>query len=290
MLGKWETMKSKLGITLRKVRKGKQISLCSVADEHLSKSQISRFERGESEISCIRLINILDKLHITLDEFLVLHNEDYTNAELFANLVQYIRKQYSSHNIKNIAALLSDSSHYTLNSFEKTMIKSILHTMDSSIIPSNKELLQLTDYLFKVEKWGYYEITLLGNCVRTINYNSYFLLTKEMLNNYIYSSLNKTNKRIVTQLAINCLILSVDKEEFSNCTCLITEIKALLENELNFYEQTVFLYATGYFEFKRHLDSGIEKMKQAIQVLDILGEDKLKLHYTSHFDKLVNKE
>lgn len=290
MLGKWEIMKSKLGITLRKVRIGKQISLCSVADEHLSKSQISRFERGESEISCIRLINILDKLHITLDEFLILHNEDYTNAELFANLVQYIRKQYSSHNIKNIAALLSDSSHYTLNSFEKTMIKSILHTMDSSIIPSNKELLQLTDYLFKVEKWGYYEITLLGNCVRTINYNSYFLLTKEMLNNYIYSSLNKTNKRIVTQLAINCLILSVDKEEFSNCTCLITEIKALLDNELNFYEQTVFLYATGYFEFKRHLDSGIEKMKQAIQVLDILGEDKLKLHYTSHFDKLVNKE
>ena len=290
MLGKWEIMKSKLGITLRKVRKGKQISLCSVADEHLSKSQISRFERGESEISCIRLINILDKLHITLDEFLVLHNEDYTNTELFANLVQYIRKQYSSQNIKNIAALLSDSSHYTLNSFEKTMIKSILHTMDSSIIPSNKELLQLTDYLFKVEKWGYYEITLLGNCVRTINYNSYFLLTKEMLNNYIYSSLNKTNKRIVTQLAINCLILSVDKEEFSNCTCLITEIKALLDNELNFYEQTVFLYATGYFEFKRHSDSGIEKMKQAIQVLDILGEDKLNLHYTSHFDKLVNKE
>ena len=289
-MGKWEIMKSKLGITLRKVRKGKQISLCSVADEHLSKSQISRFERGESEISCIRLINILDKLHITLDEFLVLHNEDYTNTELFANLVQYIRKQYSSQNIKNIAALLSDSSHYTLNSFEKTMIKSILHTMDSSIIPSNKELLHLTDYLFKVEKWGYYEITLLGNCVRTINYNSYFLLTKEMLNNYIYSSLNKTNKRIVTQLAINCLILSVDKEEFSNCTYLITEIKALLYNELNFYEQTVFLYATGYFEFKRHSDSGIEKMKQAIQVLDILGEDKLKLHYTSHFYKLVNKE
>ena len=289
-MGKWGIMKSKLGITLRKVRKGKQISLCSVADEHLSKSQISRFERGESEISCIRLINILDKLHITLDEFLVLHNEDYTNTELFANLVQYIRKQYSSQNFKNIAALLSDSSHYTLNSFEKTMIKSILHTMDSSIIPSNKELLQLTDYLFKVEKWGYYEITLLGNCVRTINYNSYFLLTKEMLNNYIYSSLNKTNKRIVTQLAINCLILSVDKEEFSNCTYLITEIKALLDNELNFYEQTVFLYATGYFEFKRHSDSGIEKMKQAIQVLDILGEDKLKLHYTDHFNKLVNKE
>ncbi|HEL2028206.1 TPA: Rgg/GadR/MutR family transcriptional regulator [Streptococcus suis] len=283
-------MKSKLGVTLRKVRKGKQISLCSVADAHLSKSQISRFERGESEISCIRLINILDKLHITLDEFLILHNQDDTKTESFANLVQYIRKQYSSQNINNIQSLLSDSSNYTLNSLEKTMVKSILNTMGSSIIPSDEELLQLTDYLFKVEKWGYYEIILLGNCVRTINYNSYFLLTKEMLNNYIYSSLNKTNKRIVTQLAINCFILSIDKEEYSNCSYLIEKIKELLDNELNFYEQTVFLYARGYFEFKQQSGTGIEKMKQAIQVLDILGEYKLKLHYTDHLDKLVNKE
>ena len=283
-------MKSKLGITLRKVRKGKQISLCSVADEHLSKSQISRFERGESEISCIRLINILDKLHVTLDEFLILHDDDYTNSESFANLVQYIRKQYSSQSIDNIACLLSDTTNYTLDPLEKTMVKSILHTMDSRIIPSDEELLQLTDYLFKVEKWGYYEIIIFGNCARTINYHSYFLLTKELLKNYIYSSLNKTNKRMVTQLAINCLILSIDEEKFSNCSYLISEIKTLLDNEFNFYEQTVFLYATGYYEFKRQLSSGIEKMKQAIQVLDILGEDKLKLHYTDHFNKLVNKK
>ncbi|EGQ2915766.1 Rgg/GadR/MutR family transcriptional regulator, partial [Staphylococcus pseudintermedius] len=169
-------MNSKLGITLRKVRNGKQISLCSLADEHLSKSQISRFERGESEISCIRLINILDKLHITLDEFLILHNEGYTKTESFANLVQYIRKQYLLQNIDNIKSLLSAPSNYTLNSFEKTMVKSILYTMDSNIFPTDEELLQLTDYLFKVKKWGYYEIILLGNCVRTINYNSYFLL------------------------------------------------------------------------------------------------------------------
>lgn len=259
MLGKREIMKSKLGMTLRKVRKGKQVSLSSVADEHLSKSQISRFERGESEISCARLINILDKLHISFDEFLILHDQDYTKTELFANLVQYIRKQYSSQDINNIVYLLSDSSNYTLNSFEKTMVKSILYTMDSTIFPSDEELLQLTDYLFKVEKWGYYEIILLGNCVRTINYKSYFLLTKEMLNNYLYSSLNKTNKRIVTQLAINCFILSIDKEEFSNCSYLISEIKSLLDNELNFYEQTVFLYATGYLEFKRQSSSGIKK-------------------------------
>ena len=76
-----------------------------MSDEYLSKSQISRFERGESEISCIRLINILDKLHITLDELLILHDKDYINTESFTNLVQYIRKQYSSQSIDNISRL-----------------------------------------------------------------------------------------------------------------------------------------------------------------------------------------
>lgn len=282
-------MKSKLGVTLRKVRKGKQISLCSVADEHLSKSQISRFERVESEISCIRLINILDKLHVTLDEFLILHDDDYTNSESFANLVQYIRKQYSSQSIDNIVCLLSDTTNYTLDPLEKTMVKSILHTMDSRIIPSDEELLQLTDYLFKVEKWGYYEIIIFGNCARTINYNSYFLLTKELLKNYIYSTLNKTNKRLVTQLTINCLIVSIDKEEFQNCSFLIKEIKKLLNNELNYYEQTVFLYTCGYFEFKCNPANGIEKMKQALQVFEILGEHNIKAQYKEHYDKYINQ-
>lgn len=282
-------MKSKLGITLRKIRKGKQISLCSIADDNLSKSQISRFERGESEISCIRLINILDKLHISLDEFLILHDNDYNKTESFANLMQYIRKEYSLQNIHNLVALLSDSSNYNLNSFEKTMIKSIIHTLDNAVAPTEEETLQLTDFLFKVEKWGYYEIILLGNCTRTIKYESFFLLTKELLKNYIYSSLNKTNKRLVTQLSINCLISSIDNEEFENCKYLVKEISLLLENELNYYEETVFLYAQGYFEFHHDVNAGKSKMQQAIQVFEILGEKNIYEQYLNHYSKNIEK-
>lgn len=282
-------MKSNLGSTLRKIRKGKQITLSAIADKHLSKSQISRFERGVSEISCIRLINILDKLNISLDEFLILHDKDYTKTESFVNLVQYIRKQYSSKNIDNIKSLLSVTSSFNLNSYEATMIKSILYTLDIDIAPTDEELLQLTDYLFNVEKWGYYEIILLGNCVRTINYNSYFLLTKEMIKNHIYSSLNKTNKRLVTQLAINCLIISIDKNKFSDCTYLISEIEKLLNNELNFYEQTVFLYATGCFEYKFELENGSKKAEQAIQIFEFLGENQMKSQYEEHYKKYIQE-
>lgn len=149
-MGKRETLKSNPGLTLRKVRKSRQISLCYVADEHLSKSKISRFERGESEIIYSRLINILDKLNISLDEFLILHDNDYTYTKSLTSLLQSIRKQYSIKNIDNIKKLLYDRSEYNLNIFEKTMVKFVLHTLENKIVPSNSELLNLTVYLFKV--------------------------------------------------------------------------------------------------------------------------------------------
>lgn len=283
-------MKSTLGKTLRKIRVGKQVSICSLADETLSKSQISRFERGESEISCARLINILDKLHTSLEEFMIIHNdESASNTDTFFNLMKYIRKAYFAQNTAALMNLLSTNSDFKLNSFEKTMVKSIVHTLNNNVRPTKEEMQLLIDYLFKVEKWGYYEITLLGNCVETIQYSSFFLLTKEILKNSTYSSLNKNNKRLVTQLAINCLTMSIDLKEFANCEYLIQEIEQLLNNELNYYEQTIFLYTTGYFEFTKGDQEGLVKMKKAVQVFSILGETALKDTYTKHFVKHVGK-
>lgn len=282
-------MKSNLGKTLRAIRTGKNRSLTSIADNYLSKSQISRFERGESEISCIRLINILDKLNVTLDEFIILYNNDNKNSKKnFIDLVNYIRKLYFKNELEKLKGLLLDSKDYNLNQLDKIMIKCIINTIDKSISPSENELLYLTDYLFNVDVWGYYEIILLGNCVHSIQYNSLFLLTKEMINNYIYSSLNKNNKKIVTQLAINCLIISIKNEEFQNCNYLISEIKKLLFNELNYYEQTVFLYTEGWLEFKKKIDGGKIKMERALKVFSLLNEQDMFNRYSEHYKNVID--
>lgn len=282
-------MKSNLGQTLRTIRKGKQMTLEELSDKHLSISQISRFERGESEISTARLINILDKLNISMEEFLIVYNQDSTHVETFSNLIQYIVKSYISQNIDNIKELLANSHKHQLNSFEITMIKSLIFPFDSSFKPTDEELLELTDYLFKVEKWGYYEITLLGNCVRTINYKTFFLLTTEMLENYIYSSLNKTNKKLVTQLALNCLIASIDEQDYKNCRFLIKKIEKLLLDELNFYEKTVFIYVTGYYDYKSGDRQGCENMKKAIHIFELLDETNLANAYREHYNKFVKE-
>lgn len=274
-------MKSNLGQTLRKIRKSKNISITQLEDGCLSKSQISRFERGESEISCIRLLNLLNKLNVTIDEFISIHNNNMLPP--FPTLINNIRKLYSRNDVESLKILLNANSKYTTNSLENTMLKSLLYTLTPDISPSEEELLELSDYLFSVEIWGFYEIVLLGNCIRTLNYSTAFLLTKEMVKNYHFSVNNKTNKILVTQLSINCLINSIDNEIFSNCQFLIKEIENLLRDELNFYEETVFIYANGYYEYKLGLRTGKKKMEKSLKILDLLNKHNLYSSYKEHY-------
>lgn len=274
-------MEKELGKTLRRLRQGKQVSISSLADEHLSKSQISCFERGESEISCSRLLNLLDKLNITIDEFVSTHSKTHTH---FFTLLSRVRKYYAEKNVAKLLKLLEDYAH---KDYESTMIKAILSSIEPTVEPSEEEVTRLTDYLFGIEQWGYYEIILLGNCSRFINYNTLFLLTKEMVTSFAYSEQNKTNKTLVTQLSINCLIISIDYSYFDHSDYLIEKIEFLLRDELNFYEKTVFLYVHGYYKLKQGQASGKDDMRQALQIFKYLGEDALYYSYKEHYRKEV---
>ena len=68
-----------------------------------------------------------------------------------------------------------------------------------------------------------------------------------------------------------------------------TEISRLLDNELNYYEQTVFLYAQGYLEFAQGAHSGISKMRDALQIFNILNESSIKKQYEDHLSSLIDK-
>ncbi|MCE2061257.1 Rgg/GadR/MutR family transcriptional regulator, partial [Streptococcus thermophilus] len=58
------------GEVFKVIRKSKGIKIIDIADEQISKSQISRFERGESTITLFKLTHMLDKICVTVEEFM----------------------------------------------------------------------------------------------------------------------------------------------------------------------------------------------------------------------------
>ena len=91
-----------------------------------------------------------------------------------------------------------------------------IDTLDSSIQPTDNEILQLTDYLFKVKNGSYYKIILLKNYSITTKYTLFFLLIKEMaerlylfnsyeesgLNSFIYLKKDSKKAQKITSCAI----------------------------------------------------------------------------------------
>lgn len=277
------------GKTLRFIRTSKQVSINKLADDVISKSQLSRFERGESEISCSKLNHLLNKLNTSFDEFLII-NRGFSDDD-FKIMINEIRDSTASSDIQNLKKILEsyqNKDKSTLKNFEITLLKSILNNYSKDIYPSKSELDELVDYLFKVEHWGYYEISLFGNCFRQLTYQTIFSLTKELLNKIRYYIRAESNKRLIIQLTINCLIVSIDKEYFENARYLLKKVECLLNSETSFYEKTVFIYASGYLLYKEGNLDGKDKMLDALNVFKILSEDKFYKNYIEHYNKIVN--
>lgn len=231
----------------------------------------------------------MNKLNTSFDEFLII-NRGFSDYD-FKIMINEVRDSTASNDIQNIIKILEsyqNKDKSTLKNFEITLLKSILNNYSKDIYPSKSELEELVDYLFKVEHWGYYAISLFGNCFRQLTYQTIFLLTKELLNKIRYYIRAESNKRLVIQLTINCLIVSIDKGHFKNARYLLKEVEYLLNNETSFYEKTVFIYASGYLLYKEGNLDGKDKMLDALKVLKILSEDKFYKNYIEHYNKIVN--
>ena len=65
------------GLTLRQIRESLNISQNKISDGIMSQSNYSKVEKGEIDIPFSKMIDLLNRLGMTVDEFLYIHR-DYT--------------------------------------------------------------------------------------------------------------------------------------------------------------------------------------------------------------------
>ncbi|MGK9326698.1 helix-turn-helix domain-containing protein [Aerococcus urinaeequi] len=61
---------------LRKIRENKGLSLSQLSHNIMSDSQLSKFERNETNITYDKFLLLLDRLEITMEEYLYLSKDD----------------------------------------------------------------------------------------------------------------------------------------------------------------------------------------------------------------------
>ena len=82
-----------LGEIFREFRTNRNISLKQIADNTVSASQISRFERGETDISLSRFLRVLENMHVEMNEFMAaVHG--YEQTEIIQFMSQLVPLEY----------------------------------------------------------------------------------------------------------------------------------------------------------------------------------------------------
>ena len=277
-----------LGEVFREFRTNRNISLKQIADNTVSASQISRFERGESDISLTRFLKVLQNMHVEMNEFMAaVHG--YEQTETISFMSQLVPLEYKRDKA-GFQRLFDEQKEkfekkpsvyqYHLNMI---LAQSFICKCDDSI-PFPKEYMdEVTDYLFTVEEWKIYELILIGNLYLFMDIPLLHKMGQEIITNH---SRNKANKGLVLITLLNISETCTHRNELEIAAYYKDSILPLLANETLLYERNLYLFLLGLYHYKQgEKESGIKEMDQAIQIYEWLGCTNLARNYIKDKEK-----
>ena len=145
------------GAIFKKFRKSRGIRLKDVAKAGISTSQLSRFEKGQTDLTITKFMLILDEINMPIDEFMYavhdFHRDDLNE------LLSKIRLFVSTHDIDGLKKLLSsqlesEPKREKFHHINTILLKIRLQDLSGESYYTQQDLADLTDYLFSVEYWG----------------------------------------------------------------------------------------------------------------------------------------
>ena len=157
-----------LGKIFREFRISKNYSLKEAAGEACSISQLSRFELGESDLAASRFFDILDNIHVTIENFMdkARNFQHHEHVALMAQLVPL----YYANDIAGFQKLQEEELEKAKHStnplyFELNwiLLQGLICQRDASFTMKQRDLDKVADYLFQTEEWTMYELILFGN-------------------------------------------------------------------------------------------------------------------------------
>ncbi|MES1047592.1 helix-turn-helix domain-containing protein [Heyndrickxia oleronia] len=291
------------GKTLRMIRKQKGITLKKLADNICSVSFLSKFERGDSDITLGLMARLLDKLMMNFDEFLYIHND--FRPDKLEQFFKTARIAYLNRDVKQLKQLKNKAlkkwkqygvETYHFNALLIEVYESIVDTQYTVDRIQEYDLSLLSDYLFRVEVWGYYELSLYNGTLLLLQPDMVIMLSRTA---YEKSARFRDYKKVndaITAVLFNTIIYLLGpvnrfheeftfQKEFSE---FISYLETITIPESNLMERVHLLELKGAYDIRTgNKEEGIAKIKQAIQLLNDLNSTKMAYNIEQYLLQII---
>ncbi|MFL2099478.1 helix-turn-helix domain-containing protein [Desemzia sp. FAM 23991] len=284
-------MEKNYGQVLRRMREEKGYSLRQVSNGILSTSFLSKFERGESNISLSHFVNVIERMNISLDEFIFSANE-YKPNEL-DSLMSEIASAYQRNNTSKLKMITNKEyqkwEEYGLDAYLCNSIMAeakMLNLQRKEIDKKKREY--LANYLFNVELWGNYELVIYANALTVFPPETVIALSKEVVKKT--SMYKLVNKNFVQTLGIliNTTIVCLESNLLNDALYFILTLENMHMAENLFYERTLLVFFKGIYEIKKgNIEAGEELSRKAITTMYTIGSEDLAISYEEYLESML---
>ena len=285
-----------LGEVFKELRKSRNVSLQEATGGEFTYSMLSKFERGEAELSSMKLITALDNIHSDLNEFMYLVR-GFSQKKVLA-FQENLWDLYDREGIDSLHSLYEEmtqkyrSSGETSYLLQMIRIKSLLVFFDSEIRATDEELTFLYDYFFTIDIWGNYELELFSTISTLFPLPLYFKYSREMLQKTDLLGSLPSNKVGIDTILINGLFKAIEEKDKLKADYFTFQVENRDLPESEAYLKIIYMIAKGYYDtiFKVE-NKGLEKIQRGITILQDLEYVDGARYYENYFaSQLSNKD
>jgi Rgg/GadR/MutR family transcriptional activator len=288
----------RFGEIFHALRKQKEMSLRDFEDAGISKSTISRFEKGQTMMRFDHLDVALQEMHVPLSEYEYFLN-DFEN-DYFEELFLMIERAYYRHDRKQLEKLYKDANIYGFEMIALAVKGMLSSTNPTSVIEdgSQRKLSKLTVdeqkeiilFLHNVKSWGIYELFIFSFVVEYLEEGMIVGVMREFwVKSTNYEDIFKYGRLMA--LASHRAILSLILCDRAQLAERLLERAGDKIGQSDLFARNTHRFIEGYYiyRFKSTL-KGEAQMRKCLDVFNFLGSVTISAHYQLIYKRLIKEK
>lgn len=282
------------GEIFKTYREARGLSLKDIAESGLSTSQLSRFEKGESDLTITKFIKALRKIKMPINEFMYATN-NFKIDEINRLWVQ-IQTLFITKDIHGLQKLLSEQQEMErevkiFQQLNTTIIKIYLSDLTKEKLYTQKDIDYIVDYLFGVDYWGEYELLIFSNLLFALNHEMSMMLLKEMNRRTDFYKEIPSNRRIIASMNLNAFIMCIERNKWLDAHYFEKQLEMTFFKETEIYERYYFYFAKQMLRYKKDgEDNAIIEMKKIIAGLKLVDCHNIASSFEEELAKMLGSD
>ena len=282
----------KFGEIFKKFRESRGLRLKDVAKAGISTSQLSRFEKGETDLTISKFMFILDEINMPIDEFMYAVH-DFHRDEL-NELLSKVRHFVSTRDVEGMKKLLYsqmelEDRREKFHQINIILLKIRLQDLSGETYVTDQEIVTISDYLFSAEYWGYYELLLFMNTIDAFNHNTMMILAKEMCHRSDFYRDIPNNRRLLATMLLNAYITCIERNEWMDALYFEKQLKYCNFSETEMYEKLVLHYANNLYDLKKNNNRhAVLEMRKCIAATKLVDSNQIAIKFENYLQKVLD--